>query len=359
MAGYEVRSLGQLSTEARGYFAAAIEGAQVPIWPNSFTVAAKVIAALGHEHELRRGWIYDQIFVSTCADATLDLRAYELGLAREPGSPASGRVSLTAPNGTVAPAGLRFARGDGRTYHSIAAATAVGGAVLIDVEADEIGAAGNAPAGTVLKRTMDVAAPAALGLSGPVNSLIGGVDRETDAALRRRLVLRRRSRPAGGSGPDYDAWAREALPAIDRVFVEPFVTDPGAAWVQFTVTDRENGVPILEQVAIVQAYLSDPVRRPVTARVFVSGPAAVPVNVTISELTPNTADARAAVTAEVIAAIREVAEPGRPSGSFRLRRGVIDAAISRVATGYVLNAPTSSLFFAVGAIPVPGTVTIT
>lgn len=360
MAASEIRSLGELSTQARGYFTAAVGGAAVGVWPNSFTVTAKVLALIGHEHDRRRAWLYQQIFRSTASDEALDRHGYEDGLTRRPARPARGSVTVPAPAGLEVSAGLRFVRADGAVY-AARAGTALGASVTLTVVAEEPGAAGDAPAGTELALSAGSVPPGGLGAVATVaeDGLTGGADVESLEAFRERVLDRRRNPPAGGAAADYERWAREALPEVKDVYVEAFTDDDRAVWLQFTVSGQPNGVPSAGQVNTVTAYLTDPLRKPVTARIFVSAPTPVPVDVTIEGVPASPAAIRTAVAAELAAQLVDRAEPGRPSAAFRLRRSVLAAAIARVVDedSFELIAPAASLDFAAGEMPALGTVT--
>lgn len=357
--GYDVRSVDELAAEARGYFESAVDGAVVPVWPNTFDVVAKAMAMLGQEHELRRSWLYDQLFVLSAAEGSLERHGYELGLVRAPGAPSVGAASFPAGAGVVVPAELRFVRPDGTSYRSVGAATAAAGTVTVQLEAESIGAAGDTAAGVAIRLASESVAPEGFTPTGAVaaGGLSGGADEEDLRAFRARVLARRRRPPACGNAADWERWTREALGPVAGVFVDSFSDDARAVWLQFTVTDQPNGVPSFAQVAVVQAYVADPVRRPVTARVFVSAPTVSAVNVVISDLSPDTADVRASIAAEIALAFAERVEPGKPSAVFRLKRSLLAGAISRiVGEGYNLVEPAGTLTFASGVLPTLGSI---
>ena len=361
MAGYRVRTLDELSAEARGYFTSSVDGAVVAVWPNTFTVTAKVLAMLGREHELRRAFLYDQLFVSTCDPDALERHAYDLGLVRAAAAPASGAIEFAAVVGTVVPEGLRFLRADGVAYRATATVTATSTTLVVPIEAEDDGAVGDCGAGLAMTVASDETLPDGLDWSGVVaaGGLTGGSDRESIRALRRRAIDRRRKPPAGGSAADWERWTRDALAAVDRVFVEPFVDDVRAIWLQFTVTDQPDAIPTADQVAVVQAYIESPLRRPLTARIFATPPAASPVAISIADLADSASATRDAIAGELAAAFKDEAEPGRPSKPFKLRRTVIEGAIARVVgeNGFTLVAPAATLTFAAGVMPTLGAIT--
>lgn len=362
--GYSTRSLSALLAEARQSFASAIEGAVVSVWPNTFTVIAKALALIGREQEDRRAYLYDQMFRSSCDASWLDRHGYEDGLSRNPGVAASGLLTVGATSGLVVPAGLRFTRVDGSSYTTTASATAGASNALLPIEADEPGASYNTAAAAVLTLTADAVAPTGLAAAGVVAApgLTGGLDDEPIADFRKRLLDRRRYPPAGGSAPDYLRWVGDTLGAaiVRGVYVEPFTSDPGAIWLQFTVSDQPNGVPSAGQVATVQAYLNDPIRKPITARVYVSAPSPIAVPITITGLAPDTSDTRASITAELSAFFLDAVEPGRPSTPYRLRVDDVRAAIRRGAgrgAGFTLTSPAADVDCAAGTMPVRGVIT--
>lgn len=369
MAGYEVRSLADISRGVRGLFTQSIPGAITSLWANTFVVIGKVIALLVFEQEQRRAWLFRQIFASTADTIWLQRHGFELGLTLDPGNAALGRISMPAPSGMVVPSGLAFLRDDGTGYTSLTGAVAVNGAAVLLLEADAVGALSNATPGTALSLAPDAAAPVGLGTAGTVlaeddgTGISGGLDAEPIEAFRARVLARKRNPPHGGAVHDYETWVREALPGIVlAVWVDSFANDARSVWVQFTVADQPDAVPSAVQVAQVQAYLDDTLRRPVTARVFVSAPQPVPVSILVAGLSPDTPDIRASIWAEIRAVFTDRAEPGKPMrGNFVLSRSWLSEAISR-ATGedrHRLVSPAADLTFGAGLLPVPGPVAYT
>jgi len=146
---------------------------------------------------------------------------------------------------------------------------------------------------------------------------------------------------------------------VTGVWVDQFIGDPGRVWLAFTVSDQTNGIPSAGEIATVQAYVSDPIRRPVTARVTVVAPDAQTVNITVSGLYPNTTDTRAAVQAEIEAVFAEHAQPALPNTAFAFERRWLDAALDR-AIGVVratMISPSADLIFTTGGqMPVLGSI---
>lgn len=367
MAGFSVRPLVEISQKIRGWFRQALPGAVVSVWANTFTVIGKVLALLTYENDQRRAWLFRQQFASTAEEVWLRRHGFELGLAPTPGAAAYGRVRVPTRPGLVVPAGLGLVREDGLTYTVLALEASIGNIVILTVEADLPGAAGNLGVGERLTLSPDDDLPEGLGPVATVEAaedgtgLSAGADPEDLEAFRARVLDRKRNPPHGGNRADYRRWVREALPNVRSVFVDSFRNDNRAVWVQFTVDDGPDGIPSAAQIARVQAYLDDDLRRPVTARVFVTAPIAVPVPVTIKGLTPDTLEIRASIEAEIGAVFLDRAQPGTPTADFVLDASWIGEAISR-AVGeerHDLLDPATDLVFTSGRLPVPGPIAYT
>jgi len=364
MAGYSIRSLDELSRQARGFFTGAIEGAIASVWANTFTVFGKVLAACGFEQELRRKWLFAQIFASTADEVWLARHAFELGLKRYTALPALGSATWPAAPGTVVPAGLQLTRADGVTFTTLKDASADGNSVTLTLQADEPGSLGNTDAGTLLTFVDAVDLPDGITGAGLVDAdgLGGGADPEKLEAFRARVLSRKRKPPQGGSAPDYETWVREALGAVvDRVYVASFANETRSVWVAFTVTDQPNGIPTPAQVTIAQAAINDPVRRPLCARAYAIRLQALPIPVQIKALRPDNTDTRISVETELAATFADLAEPGLPSGDTTLSKSWLTEAVSRaVGEGrHRMPLPLDDITVPAGYLPVLGPVTYT
>ena len=348
---YDIRPLALLGSQARQFFTQAVAGSLVRLWANTFTVFGKVFGLLDFEHELRRQYLYEQLFASTAGIEWLRRHGYELGLTLDPGNSAVGTVTIPAVPGTDVPDKLPFTRADGATYTTIGPTVAAGNSVTLPIQSDQAGASFNMDAGDVLTLATG-AAPYGLSTIGTVDieGLNGGSDPEDVETFRARVLFRKRNPPQGGSIPDYQEWVGEALASALNVYVDSFANDARAVWVCFTVDDQPFGVPTPGQIAIVQAYLNDPIRRPVTARVFVTGPNAVSTPITITNLYPATDDVLAAIEAEVGALMIDEVQPATPSTPYKLYREEIDAAIKRAdgVKHFTLVTPAADTLFSTG-----------
>lgn len=355
------------STSLAGWFERAkagfrgVVGAAVDLWPNAWAVIAKVLAVLSREIDLRLAYLHRQIFVSTADEGYVERHAFEYGIAPRAAGRAAGSITITATGSGSIPAGVAFQRSDGQVYLSVASVLAAPGPVTILVQADRAGPEGNAPAGEALTLisplpTLPASAVATVGAAG----LGGGSPAETVDELRARVLERKRMPPQGGSATDWMRWARE-VPGVERVFVDSFSNSDRRVWVAFTFAGRVNGVPNGGDVATVQAYLSDPVRRPVTARVTAVAPTAVAVAVTATGVEPLNAATAAAINAELQALFAERMEVATPNRPFVLPRAWISEAISRAIgeNRHTLASPSGDVAYSVaGQYPVLGAVTL-
>jgi uncharacterized phage protein gp47/JayE len=360
---FVVPKLAELSQRARLIIANATEGATVDLWPNLFPILAKILGLLGKEWYLRVAFLYRQLFASTADEVWLARHGFELGITRIPAKVATGYVTVDVPSGTVVPYGVTYRRADGALFRTRTSAIGTGSATSMEFEAIEAGALGNTDAGQTLT-LVDTGLITGLGETATVSSggLGGGADAEAIETLRQRILDRKRNPPQGGSATDWIRWTKESSGAIARVFVDSFIGDSREVWISFLRSDRTNGIPTPADVAAVQAYVEDPIRRPVTARVSVVAPDPQPVNITIAGLSPDTPAIRAAIAAELAAMFADRVAPATPSQSFTLWRAWISEAISRATgeTKHTLAAPASDLTYTTGgAMPVLGTISYT
>lgn len=337
-----------------------IVGAVVDLWPNSHAVMAKVLAQLARAIDLRLIVLYRQIFAST-ADKTWLLRhAFEYGIGSLEAGRAGGSVIVQAQGSGTFPAGLAFQRDDGALFLTVASAIAAPGPVTLTVLADQAGTAGNTADGAALA-LISTSPVAIAGGTGTVSGgLGGGTAAEDPEALRQRVLLRKRNPPQGGSAADWQRWAKE-VSGVDRVFVDSYSNTDRRVWLAVTFAGRVNGIPNGGDVAAVQAHLSDPNLRPITARVTVVAPTAVPVAITATGVEPLTTQVEAAIAAELDALFAERMLVARPNHPFVLPRAWISEAISR-ATGeerHTLVTPATDLTFTTpGQMPVRGTTSL-
>lgn len=258
------------------------------------------------------------------------------GIARTAATKATGTAALTGGAGLVVPAGTILVREDGWRYTTTADCTLVGGAGLASLESVNAGVDGNADHATVVTLETPIAGVDSQGYLW--GAATGGADEQTDDSVRAELLQYIRERPQGGADADYVSWVLETpgVPATDA-WIVPWGNGAGSVVVYFAVewdgVNPTSIVPTAPQVAAVQAYLTDPSRKPVTADVTVVAIAAYQVLATIAVL-PNTAAVKAAVVASLDAMFLREADAGAT-----IKNSVFRAAISAAAgeTSHVLS----------------------
>ncbi len=295
-------------------------------------------------------WLSKQLFVDTCEAEFLDRRGAIIGMPRTAAARAIGSVTFTGTDATPVPVGLSFARADGVRYVTTASGVISSGSAVVAAEAELAGSAGNLAAGSLSLTSAVAGLNSGVSLVG--DGFVGGADIESDQAYRARLLTRLRQPPAGGAKHDYESWAL-AVPGVTRVWVYPLELGLGTVVVRFVRdNDTPSIIPSSCEVAAVQAYID--ARKPVTADVTVVAPDPVPLNFTITGLSPDTPEVRAAVEAELADLLSREAEPG---GTIPISH--IRAAISGAANEYnhVLSSPTTDVTRAAGQLAVMGSVT--
>lgn len=291
-------------------------------------VYSRVLAGASHELHGHLQWIAQQVIYDTAESEFLERWASLWKITRKPAEFASGLVAFTGA-GTI-PAGTLVRRADAAEFEVTTTTDAPGN---VPVQALVAGASGNTDVGTQLALMTPIAG---VNTAATVVSLVNGSDVELDADLKARFLERLREPPNGGSENDYVKWALE-VPGVTRAWVFPQEAGPGTVTVRFV---RDNDTPIIPdagEVAVMQAYLDEV--RPVTAAVHAFAPVSVPLNFTI-DLTPDTPEVRAAVTASLAEMVKREAEPGGTTLLSHMREAISTA---RGETDNVLVSPAADV----------------
>lgn len=314
-------------------------------------VLGDVIA--GHSHGLYgyAAWAARQGLPTTADDDGVQNWATVFGLARKPATFATGSIQVTGVNGTVVPFRKRVRRADGVEFVTTAASTIANGVASVPVQALTAGQAGNTGPGAAITFTAPVSGASS---SAAVNAagLIGGSDAETIEDLRERVLQRARQVPGAGNQGDFVRWALE-VGGVTRAWCFPRFPAVGSVGVTFA-TDDEPGSPIPSAAKVAEVFAHIDLLRPVSAQLLVYAPAALAVGVNVI-LTPNTAEVRASVEAELRSLFRRQAAPGQPLYLSHIREAI------STATGeldHVLVSPVGDITPSKGQLPVLGSLTV-
>lgn len=197
-----------------------------------------------------------------------------------------------------------------------------------------VGSIGNLDPGTVVS----FASPLPnIARDAVVDSIaVSGADAEAESAYRARVVRRFQRRPQGGAYADYRLWGEDAAGILN---IYPYTGQPGEVDVYVEATAESSGdidgIPTPAQRAAVEAainFVSSGLasRRPANAAVNVHPITRVALGAEIIDLSPDTAENRAAIRAAVDEFMRS-REPFIVGLSILPRRDrVTEAAIAGV-----------------------------
>ena len=244
------------------------------------------------------------------------------GLSQKPAQAWVGTFQFTGTAGTNIPTGTVVARSDGIQYQTTATGViAANGVTTVAAAAKVAGAASDLDVGQQLTLGSSIAGIATA--VSVISVTATGEDAETATAALIRLLQRLRNPPRGGGPGDYVSWALE-VPGATRAWEYPRQFGPNTVGVSF-VRDGDGlgalALPDATERAEMQSYLNAHV--PVTVDAHVNTLVAVPVDVSIGDLTPDTPDIRAAIILQLKDQFSQDAVPGGTIFNSR-----IDAAIS-------------------------------
>jgi uncharacterized phage protein gp47/JayE len=309
---FAIPSLKELVERARQSFRVNLPGSDAWIWPNNINPTAKVFAGLVHEVFGFADYIQKQKFALTADSENLDLHGEEFGLARRPRAPAQGMVDITVSAAVVLDVAAVFRRADGVEYVATAGGTTDGaGVISVLVTCVSDGLNTNAIAGTPLAIVSGLNGDDAATAQVAGGGLVAGADDEDDESFRARILFRKRNPPHGGAAADYVMWAGEVsgvsvTGSRPDVFVDRLWAGAGTVRVFPLMFDLyADGIPQPADIARVREHIETV--RPAGAVVTVAAAQAVPINITISGLQPNTTAVQEAVLAELRSAFRRQA----------------------------------------------------
>lgn len=291
-----------------------------------------------------------QILPDTAEGDWLVRWAAIFGVSKKPATLAVGSVVATGVNGAVIAAGAVFQRADGVTFATQSDAVIAVGQAVLSVAAQTPGESGASAAGVQLTLVSPIAGVNSQAVVA-AGGLTSGADEEDEDQLRERLLERIAEPPMGGAALDYRRWTREVT-EVTRAWVFPGWMGAGTVGVAFMMDDRVDPIPTSDDVDVVQARLDE--LAPVTATVIVFAPIPEPLNLVITGLSPDTAEVRAAIAAEVEDLLFRVASPGGGVPISQLREAVSTAAGEM---DHTLTSPTASVTAPAGRLLVLGGIT--
>lgn len=328
-----------------------LPGTDARVRRSNLNVLSRVHAGAMHELYGELDWVSRQILPDTCDDDILLRWANAfLPVPQKAATFAVGQARFNGTNGSIIPAGTVLQRGDGAEYTVDADMAIAAGTATVNVTAVVAGLAGNAISGTSLSLVLPIAG---VGAGGTVAAagLANGVDIESPASVRARLLARLRQPPQAGAAFDYVNWALE-VSGVTRAWCFPKYYGNRTVGLCF-VTDGAAGglIPAPATVAAVQAHID--ALRPVTTDVTVFAPVADALNFTIA-LTPNTLAVQAAVQAELADLISREAIPGGTLLLSHIRQAI---SVAAGEADHVLSAPAANVVSAAGHIATMGAIT--
>lgn len=348
---YNRPTLQDLKTRTKSDFEARLGTNGSALRRAFISVAALVYAGLIHTLYGFIAWVFKQIFPASADSENLRRHASFWNVVPKDATFAQFNLIFTGTDGTVIPAGTQVQRSDGYVFTTDAIGNIAAGTATVSVTASPgyQGEAGNTEVGAILALTTPI--PGVNGQATVGTAIIEAADAESDEDLLARLELRLANPPLGGSKADYKRWALEVA-GVTRAWVTPLVMGPGTVGVSFVVDNDPGSIfPDAPKIAEVQAYIED--LQPVTMDLYVYAPTDYPVNMTI-ELTPDTAQIRAAVTAELTDMFKRDAEPG---GTILLSHVHEAISIAAGETDHVLTGMVANVTAPAGALPRLGVIT--
>lgn len=364
---WKTPTLEETTTEVIRGFNAGLTGADAALARNNLFPVAKVFA--GHLNEMHGAYDYAirQRFVATCDDDYLDRHGAEMkpAVPRKPATCAIGLVNISATGSVSIATGAVFTRSDGaRFVVQSGVVIPVTGTSVVMVASDAAGLIGNTGPGAVLMPASGVTGVITIMVA--TSGLGAGADVEGDEAYRARLLFAKAFPEHAGAPAD---WLRYtlAVPGVTRAYIDPLAAGRGTVVVYpFFDLARPNGIPLeADRLAVANALA---MARPGAGLPVVRAALAVPVNVTISGLSPDTPEVRAAVAAEIAATFaRQSRAAGLsvPHGSMpflatpqSFSRSWIWQAVANSSgeERHTVTAPASDVSLSEGQVAVPGIV---
>jgi uncharacterized phage protein gp47/JayE len=192
------------------------------------------------------------------------------------------------------------------------------------------------------------------------DELGGGATRETDTAIRARLLDRVQNPIAHFNAAELVAVAK-SVAGVTRVFVQEITPNVGQVTVYFMRDNDVTSIPSGSEVAVVKSVL-DAIRpaNSDTADLIVLAPAEVSTDFTFSALSPDTSSMKTAVENNLKELFDERTSVGVDVMEDEYKAaifGTVDTVTGDVLTSSSLSAPIGNIVIAAGEIGTLGAVT--
>jgi len=303
-------------------------------------------------------WLLKQMCPDTATAENMERWGNIYGLSRLAAEKADGDCTFTGTIGSSVPTGAELTSSGGVRFEVVIGFTLAAASEDHEVRAVDPGSDGNQDAGATLTLSaaysgLDPTADVAAG------GLTGGRDRETDDALRVRVLAQTAAAAKGGSASDYDLWARAGVGAT-RTWVRNWQNaaafgdsaSVGQVKLYFAMDDTySDGIPAAGDVSDLQDYIDD--LKPVGCEFEAIAPTAYAVAFNLT-IVPDTAALQTATDAALKDAITEY---GIPGGEIPL--SAFQEAMTQVSglTSWTINSPTGGVTATAGTLHTLGTTT--
>lgn len=312
-----------------------------------YTRVLAFIAKGNYSYILER---YKQAFYDTADDTEFWHHFTIFGLSRSAAVAWQGSVLFTGTPTTNIPAATAIQRSDGATYTTDALATIDGGgSISVAVTADDTGATPSCEDGTTLSLTSPIS-----GVDSDAtveDTTTEGADQESRENAETRLGVHL-SNPVQAGGPGTYEAAALAVSGVTRAWEFPGLEGVGSVSVAFARDNDVSPIPDSGERATVQTALD--AMAPVTAIPVVITLTGSTLNVTISDLVPDTTEIRTAIEDSLEDLV------GRKGPGDTITTSEIRDAISNAGgeTSHTSVSPTADQVYATNELPIWGTLTV-
>lgn len=287
-----------LFSSAISAFRAHLPDADASLRRNNLRPTAKIVSGKLFEIHNFAAWAADQAFVHRADAEFLDAHGAQMKppVPRKGATAAQGSVTVTATTAITLATGATLTRADGAAFTVDAGIVlASAGSAAVSVTASAAGVDGNCDAGVALSASSGLTGSASFAVAA--SGIGGGADLEQDEPYRARLLFAKAFPDHAGAPAD---WLRItlAIPGVTRAYIDPLAAGRGTVVVYPFFDDaRANGIPLEADRAVVAGALA--VARPGAGLPVVRIASAVPIDVTITGLSPATPEAQLAVAASL------------------------------------------------------------